>query len=1369
MGWLQHALGQGSGGGVRLNLGGIPQGPITPSGRAPQPNKSLVERFNVNDTFDSLSNQGVGLFAAAGQLPARIYESPISLVDTAIQRTTGFSPVGAVKNTPIGGIGGAIGEGIMAAGNFVPSLINSHDMTVWKAVADLPDSTPITDSLVEERLGIGGLEGFVKDFNENKGGVPVLGAIFGLGTRPKTVGEFREELAKRGFFAAPDGQPIDPRQLAADLRSGKRNTIDFGMAAINDNALVDFAGRMALDLTNVLFLVPGGGIARAISLGGRIAGKMMPAVRLAEAGVIAGKAAPVAAKSAEAIAAGTRGQATLRGLGTFLRGYRTLAIGTAVGSFGIGRASEAINAVTDDSIPFFKEVEEFITAAENNQPMSGNAAFMLLSAATFPYNSTVIRPVRTAAGKLREITIGVDDMAPFSHAYGGREKLLTEIGGPDSLRDLHGFLLAQVARSRHVLTEAEQITFSSMPDLAMRRRFEQQTFERRGARMWENKEITADDLFAEYQRWGEEQAGVISRDQGGNLIDQGVRVPFDPSRAARTWRTFRNEVRPRYKELLDETGEILAGERDNVIFVEQIGLGRQAFRGAAYVDKAGEKRVPFNDVLDFLEDNPNLNSLDKYGFWAKIIANKSDPLLKDVENKLNGQRRGAVKTSEYFAEAKAWEDGAPRDPAVPDGPLRGETRAARIERLRAELNETVDETGTILPDRVKDAQRIQRELEAELAEAKGIRWATDKSVDPEMGRAIEESLGKVDESLAPAFIHPGLRSADAATIKRVVDLEMELVKAGLHTKYRVKVLGKDQNLATIPDSPIDIAIRQRTAVGEWLFEQSPFSTLAKFMHGLTRKVTRGELRRGEKQALMNAMVGQGFTPAQINKMLAAFEQAVMESQALKLGSMEARWVRDMGSLKPNQINMIARRVLVDEAPTPAARAAAAARLAKMEKDGGVYRLLARTGSRYYRSLQERSRKGDKGAKALETIYDYWNDAPVLSTLATGQRVLAKTYYPIFRFIIDPRWLAMNSIEGQVLAGAKDGYIRAYTDMSQASGAARRFQAGVDPSALGTFAPDVGATLVNHNLKLIAARSFDKRSAESVAKIIDELGEADPAIAALRRNMDLEADDLVRQADRMDDAAEAAKLRARANDLREAGTGSMAQHLNDTLYRFEQDGPEAATRGGFERMLDADEIVAMRPLIDRVVEINRQNWTDVQAMLHGNPSRSTLERVGNSYWLYWPLSYQIKATKWLADIMLNGSFGHNNGALLAGRYALWQEQHNERMLRSPEYAAMYAANPELWFVAQMLLPMGPEDIGVSLGRATRLVGERAQGFANSWFGTDIGLFTLSMENERAIPWLTEMGPIYTKELFQRLYSEAEDEGFFAPDIPPSAAP
>lgn len=146
-------------------------------------------------------------------------------------------------------------------------------------------------------------------------------------------------------------------------------------------------------------------------------------------------------------------------------------------------------------------------------------------------------------------------------------------------------------------------------------------------------------------------------------------------------------------------------------------------------------------------------------------------------------------------------------------------------------------------------------------------------------------------------------------------------------------------------------------------------------------------------------------------------------------------------------------------------------------------------------------------------------------------------------------------------------------------------------------------------------------------------------------------------------------------------------------------------------------------------------------------------------------------------MLGGSFGHDNNALLAGKYALWQQQHKDNLLNNPAYAALYQAQPTLWFTAQMFLPIGPEDIGVSLSRATRLIGTHEQDNLNKWLGTDIGVFTAYKELQdpgSMVGWLTDMGPMYTVELAKRIFSEggsANKPQAFGPastaPIPPTA--
>lgn len=1317
MGWLSHALNAGNGSSTRLNLGGSRV--YTPPVLTQKP-KSLLERANVNDTFDALSRGGASLFGTLGQAPSRIYEAPISLVDTAVQRSTGFSPVQALRNTPAGAVGGALGEAVERSGNFIPAIINSKDARIWASVFDLPDTTEITDQLVEDQLGLPEhLRGF--DWSERTGGVPLLGALFGLGTRAKTVGEFREELAKRGFFANPEtGEAIDPTELGRMIRSGGRGSDDFGSSAINDNALVDLAGRVALDPSNVLFLVPGANVAKAASLGARWLPKIATASRLAEAGVIAGRAAPVAARSAEAIMQGNRAAATLAGLGRVMRGYRTLAIGTAAGEFAVNRISAAVNDATGDSIPFFREIEEFTNAVEQNQPLSGNAAFMLLSAATFPYGQTIVRPTQRAARAVRMATVGLDDLAAIRREFGGTEAMHTALGGPEGTQALADFLDVQIAREKYG-TSPEVTQYASLTDLALRRRLEQTALGRIVDRMRNRGEITSDMRLAKFQEWHGQQAG---------FADKGVTNPWDASRAGRRWREWM-QVRSVIKPLLDETGEAIWGLRDDVIFTEQLDAGRTSLQAAGYKGTDGKFRIPKQAILDFLEDNPNVNALDKYGTWTKWVDEAaSDPTWEAVRAKIAGQKRGSIKSSDYFAEAKLWEESAPRDPGVPEGPV-GDTRPE------------------VVAARATDALR-------------------ERIPGGEDAVAAADALAAADDLATPAFVFPGLRGSDPATLRRVIELEQEV--AAINPSYRIKSIGPKQVLADIPaDGAIATALRQRTALGEWAMEHSPFSTFGKFMHALTRPVTRSELKNGARQALMNDLIPRGLKPSQVNAVLRALEQRVSESVFIDKGSFKAQLFRDIGSLLPGQVNRIARRVLVDEAPNPGAAKAAAKVLDALDRDGGMYRALSRTGSRYWRSIHSKAAKGDKGARALENVYNVWTEAPVLKDVATSQRVVAKFIYPVMRFLVDPRWLGLNLAEGGILSFAKDGFIKAYSKADDASRAGRFFNANMDPEVLASFAPDIGSTLTNKNLQLIALKSFDVRSGKGIGKILDELGESDPAIVAARRSMLREADDLAAAAKATDDAAEAARLTDQAKRLRESGKGPLSEWLNDKLYRFEQDGPQKATISEFERLLSADEMAAMQPLIERVVDLNQQTWTDVQHMFHGNPSRSTLERVMNSGWLYWPLSYQVKATKWLADIMLNGSFGHDNGALLAGRYAVWQQEHKDRLLKNPAYAAMYASNPELWFAAQMILPMGPEDIGVSLSRTGRIIGAGAQGFMNEWFKTDIGLFTLQMEPDRIPTWLIELGPMYTAELMQRIAQEADKEGFFAPDVPPSTSP
>ena len=132
---------------------------------------------------------------------------------------------------------------------------------------------------------------------------------------------------------------------------------------------------------------------------------------------------------------------------------------------------------------------------------------------------------------------------------------------------------------------------------------------------------------------------------------------------------------------------------------------------------------------------------------------------------------------------------------------------------------------------------------------------------------------------------------------------------------------------------------------------------------------------------------------------------------------------------------------------------------------------------------------------------------------------------------------------------------------------------------------------------------------------------------------------------------------------------------------------------FARLLAAEP--AMAEVYARLNRVNQELWDDVKATFFGNPSRSNLERTLNSWLLYWPLSYQIKATKWLLRVMFDRMGGlptNSYGAYSLDRIAA---DHNHLLATDPEYAQWIADHPTLIFAAQSLIPVSPFDMGLSL--------------------------------------------------------------------------
>ena len=132
------------------------------------------------------------------------------------------------------------------------------------------------------------------------------------------------------------------------------------------------------------------------------------------------------------------------------------------------------------------------------------------------------------------------------------------------------------------------------------------------------------------------------------------------------------------------------------------------------------------------------------------------------------------------------------------------------------------------------------------------------------------------------------------------------------------------------------------------------------------------------------------------------------------------------------------------------------------------------------------------------------------------------------------------------------------------------------------------------------------------------------------------------------------------------------------------------------------------LYERLREVNNSMYDDLAALFYGQPDRSNFQRLLNHPLLYWPISYQIKATKWLARILFDEAFGVPTGAGGAVVLSNVHDRHIERYNTDPAYRKWFADHKTLLFIGQMLLPITPFDIGVSLAPWTRIALNMANG-------------------------------------------------------------
>lgn len=286
-----------------------------------------------------------------------------------------------------------------------------------------------------------------------------------------------------------------------------------------------------------------------------------------------------------------------------------------------------------------------------------------------------------------------------------------------------------------------------------------------------------------------------------------------------------------------------------------------------------------------------------------------------------------------------------------------------------------------------------------------------------------------------------------------------------------------------------------------------------------------------------------------------------------------------------------------------------------------------------------------------------------------------TQYYLFRFQLDARFHAMNKFEGPLLFTGRAGLKTAEIDQGMI-GMTRDF-VNRGQSA-GDAMLDTGYPFSITRQEWIY-RDLLKQQPDALRGIV----KADPA--------------LVKK------AVENAALRdPQIADMVAYMGNTPNEYLTilETYYNkvFSAADPEAVV--GAELMKELLKNPEMEQVYGRMAEVNNKLLGDLRSVYYGNPARGQIERVLNNYLLYWPLSYQIKATKWLLNIMYGKIGGVQTGGLGAIALDRMQADHERMLVEDPEYALWFEKHPTLVFAAQMLIPISPGSLGVGMNPILR---------------------------------------------------------------------
>ena len=510
--------------------------------------------------------------------------------------------------------------------------------------------------------------------------------------------------------------------------------------------------------------------------------------------------------------------------------------------------------------------------------------------------------------------------------------------------------------------------------------------------------------------------------------------------------------------------------------------------------------------------------------------------------------------------------------------------------------------------------------------------------------------------------------------------------------------------------------------------------------------------RATRQALYSEMVSRGATVQTVNELIAK----INDTRRVYLDRFPVQ-----ASLKSVGLGDIERAIAEVFETT-------AERRAMLEKLGGkdeIVRMLERSASRFYKKIDADS-INEKGAisRTLARLYRGQQRIPGLRRTIRAVRWT----YPLLRFYLDPRWHALNALEADIILGSQFG-LRAtrfkgaqntlpdIAFLKHAGMIDERLYA-VDPRraiqeavAQATGAKDLklpkGEFSVESLLGEHGGGFHDTRDQRSLAGRFTRALEVARGRNARRivatLGIDPDEDVMLAAQRALDEHGEMDPYLVNLRKIAAERNRPLSQVLDEELYLIDTIGFDGAMQTLEERVLTYEEREFLRPLLQRLSDMNQESYNNMLALVRGNPNRTNLEKIINNYFLYWPASYMIKATKWLVNTVTTHD-GELSGVNVVKMNQL-ATAHYRLIAEDPEYRRLFEENPAMWRFAGMILPISPvlSEIGVSLSRPVRYVGGALGVFPKYRASNDPAVFFDSV---------TKLGISYTSEILQEVFDE-----------------